>query len=495
MPPKAMHSEVAIGDPGLMIAEESEMAKAMVRQGNEAAKAWVLALASVASFMVALDALVVTTALSTIRLDFGASIEALQWTVNAYNLSFAVLLMTGAALGDRFGRRRLFVAGLALFAVASAACAVAGNIGWLIAARTVQGAGAALVMPLAMALLSAAFTREERAKALGIFGGVTGLAVLVGPTLGGAVTQGIAWQWIFWINIPIAMLLIPLVLGRIKESFGPSAALDIGGLVLVMGAALGLVWGSMRGNSVGWANPEVVVSLAAGAVLTVAFVGWELRAPAPMVPMQLFRLHAFSSGIAASFLFYASMYGVLFFLAQFFQAAQGHGPLGAGLRLLPWTATLFMVAPIAGSLVNRIGERPLVVVGLVLQAIGMAWIALIAEPDTAFVALVAPMIIAGAGVSMAMPAAQNAVLSSVATTEIGKASGTFNMLRQLGSVFGIAIAVAVFAGVGGYDSAQAFSTGCACAVGVSATLSLAGAVAGMWLSTRHAAALVPATAQ
>jgi MFS family permease len=344
-------------------------------------------------------------------------------------------------------------------------------------------------------LLSAAFTREERAKALGIFGGVTGLAVLVGPAVGGAVTQGIAWQWIFWINIPIAMLVIPLVLGRIKESFGPSAALDIGGLVLVMGAALGVVWGLMRGNSVGWASPEVVVALAAGVLLVVAFVGWELRARAPMVPMRLFRLHAFSSGIAASFLFYASMYGVLFFLAQFFQTAQGHGPLGAGLRLLPWTATLFVVAPVAGSLVNRIGERPLVGGGLILQAIGMAWIALIAEPDTAFAALVAPMIIAGAGVSMAMPAAQNAVLSSVAATEIGKASGTFNMLRQLGAVFGIAIGVAVFAGIGGFDSAQAFSAGFAGAVGVSATLSLAGAVAGMWLPTRREVALVPATAK
>ena len=184
----------------------------MTEQSEKSAKGWVLALTSVASFMVALDALVVTTALSTIRLDLDASIEALEWTVNAYNLSFAVLLLTGAALGDRFGRRRMFVAGLALFVAASAACALAGSVGWLIAARAVQGAGAALVMPLAMALLSAAFAREERAKALGIFSSVTGLALIAGPVVGGAIAQGVAWQWIFWINLPIGLVAIPFAL-------------------------------------------------------------------------------------------------------------------------------------------------------------------------------------------------------------------------------------------------------------------------------------------
>ena len=239
---------------------------------EKARKSWVLALVSVASFMVALDALVVTTALSTIRLDFGASIEALQWTVNAYNLSFAVLLMTGAALGDRFGRRRLLAVGLGLFVAASAACALAPGIGWLIAARAVQGAGAALVMPLAMALLSAAFPREQRGQALGIFSGVTGLALIAGPLVGGAVVEGIAWQWIFWINLPIGLLVIPLVLARIPESYGPGTVLDIPGLALVAGAALGVVWGLMRGNSAGWGSLEVVATLAAGLLLALAFV-------------------------------------------------------------------------------------------------------------------------------------------------------------------------------------------------------------------------------
>src|SRR5215468_780295 len=280
-------------------------------------KTWVLALTSVASLMVALDALVVATALSTIRLDLGASIEALQWTMNAYNLSFAVLLLTGAALGDRFGRRRTFVAGLALFVAASAACALARSAGFLIAARAVQGAGAALVMPLAMALLSAAFPPQERAKALGVFSGLTGLALIAGPVVGGAVAEGLAWQWIFWINIPIGLIAMLLVRRRIPESFGSGTAIDMLGVTLVTGAALGVVWGLMRGNGAGWTSLEVVVALVAGFLLAIAFVAWELRAGAPMVPMRFFGSRAFASGIAASFFFTAALYGALFFMAQF----------------------------------------------------------------------------------------------------------------------------------------------------------------------------------
>ena len=458
-------------------------------------KLWVLVLASAASFMAALDALVVTTALGTIRRDLGSSIEALEWTVNAYNLSFAMLLMTGAALGDRFGRRRMFAAGLALFVAASAACALAPDIGSLIAARAVQGAGGALVMPLAMALLSAAFPREERGKALGIFSGLTGLALIAGPVVGGAVAEGLAWQWIFWLNIPIGLLIIPLALTRIPESFGSDTRLDIGGLALITAAALGLVWGLMRGNSAGWVSVEVTAALAAGLLLAFAFVAWELHVRAPMVPMRLFRYRAFASGIAASFLFYASLYGTLFLLPQFLQTAQGHGPLGAGLRLLAWTATLFVTAPIAGVLVNRIGERPLVVFGLLVEAVGMAWIALIAAPDRAYVELVAPLIAAGTGLSMAMPAAQNAILGAVAAGEIGKASGTFNMLRFLGGVLGIALVVAVFAATGSVASPQAFSAGFAAAMGVSAALALAAAIAGLWLPARRAAILAQAGAR
>ncbi len=264
-------------------------------------QAWVFALTSLASFMVALDALVVSTALSTIRLDLGASVEQLGWTVNSYTLSFAVLLMTGAALGDRFGRRRMYVAGLLLFVAASALCGLAPSMGWLIAARAIQGCGAALVMPLAVTQLSLAFPPEQRAKALGAFSGVSGLAVLAGPVVGGAIAGGLTWQWIFWLNVPIGLLLVPLVLRRIPESFGPRTALDIGGLLLVTGAALGVMWGLVRGNQAGWVSPEIVAALAAGCLLALAFVAWERRAAAPMLPLRFFHSRAFTSGNAAGF--------------------------------------------------------------------------------------------------------------------------------------------------------------------------------------------------
>ena len=457
-------------------------------------RTWVLALTAVASFMVALDALVVVTALSTIRLDLGASIEELEWTVNAYTLSFAVLLMSGAALGDRFGRRRMFVAGLLLFVAASAACALAPTVGALIAARAIQGCGAALIMPLAVTQVSVAFPPELRGKALGFFSGVTGLAALAGPTLGGAIAGGLAWQWIFWLNVPLGLLLVPLVLRRIEESFGPPTALDIGGLLLITGAALGVMWGLVRGNQAGWGSLEVVATLTAGVLLALAFVAWERRASVPMLPMRLFRSRAFSGGNAAGFLFFASLYGSAFFLAQFLQTGLGYGPLGAGLRLLPWTATLFVSAPLAGALISRFGERALLVGALLLQAVAMAWIGLIARPGLAYSELVAPLIIAGFGAS-AIPAGQNAVVSSVAISEIGKASGAFNMLRNLGAAFGVAILAAVFATVGSFGSAQAFSDGFAAAMGASAALSFAGAVAGLWLPSRREKALAPATAK
>jgi EmrB/QacA subfamily drug resistance transporter len=448
------------------------------------AQRWVLALASIASLMVALDTLVVSTALTTIRLDLGASIEQLEWTVNAYNLTLAVLLLPAAALGDRFGRRRVFTIGLALFVAASAASALAPDAGSLIAARAVQGAGGALVITLALALVSAAFPAERRGSAIGILEGITGLAVVAGPVIGGAIAEGIAWEWIFWLNVPIGLAAIPLALARIEESFGSDTALDIGGLALVTGGALGIVWGLVRGNAAGWSSPDVVAALALGATLLVAFVAWELRSREPMLPMRFFRSRAFSSGNAGVFFLFASLFGAVFFLAQFLQTGLGHGPLAAGLLLAPWTGTLFVVAPIAGALADRIGERPLLVGGLALQAVGMAWIALIAEPGLAYGEMIAPLIVAGVGASMAIPPAASSVVGAVAPEEVGKAAGANSMLRELGGVFGIAILVAVFAGAGSYASAEAFSDGFAPAIGVSAALSLVGAIAAIGVPGR-----------
>jgi EmrB/QacA subfamily drug resistance transporter len=440
---------------------------------------WVLGLASAASVMVALDATVVTTALSRIRTDLGTSIEQLEWTVNAYSLSFAVLLMTGAVLGDRFGRRLVFTAGLALFTGASAACALAPSVGWLIAARTVQGAGAALVMPLAMALLSAAYAPPDRPKALGLFSGLTGLAVVGGPVVGGAVTQGLAWQWIFWLNLPIGLVIIPLVLRRVPETRTTGGHVDAGGLVLVTGAALGLVWGLVRSHAAGWGSAEVVGALVAGAVCAVAFCVWERAAVRPMVPLGLFRLRGFAAGNAAGLFLYAALYGSLFFAAQYFQTGRGDQPLAAGLHLLAWTAAVTVVAPLAGKLVNRVGARLLASLGLALQAAGMAWLALIATPSVPYWHLVAPLLVAGAGVSMAMPAAQTAVLNAVAPERIGTASGVFNTGRQLGGVFGVAVLALVFSRTGGFTRPADFSTGFAWAVAVGGGLSLAGAVAAL----------------
>jgi EmrB/QacA subfamily drug resistance transporter len=460
---------------------------------QQSTRAWIFALTSLASFMVALDALVVSTALGTIRADLGASIEQLEWTVNSYTLSFAVLLMTGAALGDRFGRRRVYTAGIGVFVAASAACALAPSIGWLIAARAIQGCGAALVMPLAVTQLSVAFPPEQRARALGAFSGVTALAVLLGPAIGGAIAGGLDWQWIFWLNVPIGLVIMPLILRRLPESFGPRTALDIGGLLLITSAVLGVMWGLIRGNSAGWNSLEVIGVLAAGLILAVAFVVWERRASAPMLPLHFFRVRAFSAGNASGFLFFASLYGSTFFLAQFLQIVLGYGPLGAGLRLLPWTAMLFVSAPLAGVLVNRFNERAIMVGGLMLQAIAMAWIGLISRPDMAYPELVAPLMIAGFGAAV-IPASQNAVVSSVEPAEIGKASGIFNMLRQLGAAFGVAILVAVFARAGSFTSAQTFVDGFAPAMGVSAGLSLLGAATGMALPGRRTKAMVPAKA-
>jgi EmrB/QacA subfamily drug resistance transporter len=443
---------------------------------NSKTARWVLVLSSVASLMVALDALVVSTALGAIHSYLHASIDELEWTINAYALSFAVLLVPAAALGDRLGRRRMFAVGLGLFVLGSIACAVSSNAGVLIASRAVQGSAAALVSPLSLALVSAAFPPERRGWAMGVYGGITGIAVLGGPVIGGAVTQGLAWQWVFWINVPIGVAAIPLVLRRIPESYGPRARLDTPGLVLVTGAALGIVWALMRGNDLGWGSAETIGALAGGLAALAAFVLVERRVAEPMLPPRMFARRAFSAGTGSNFLLSAALFSAVFFMAQFQQISLGQGPLDSGLRLLPWTGALFIVAPIAGALTNRVGERTLMTLGLTMQAAGFAWVAAIASPHMAYWHMIAPLVIAGTGISMAIPSAQNAVMSAVAPADLGKASGTFMTMRQLGGVFGLAIAAAVFTGAGSYVSPSAFANGFVPALTVSAALSAGGAV-------------------
>ena len=454
--------------------------------GPTSAQRWVLVLSSLASFIVILDVMVVATALTAIRHHLGASLADLEWTVNAYTLSFAVLLMTAAALGDRLGRRRMFAAGLAVFAAGSVACALAPDAAALIAARAVQGAGAAAIMPVALALLNAAFPPARRGWAIGIYGGVTGLAAVAGPVLGGAVTQGLGWQWIFWINVPVALTAIPLVLTRIGEATGPGGAVDLPGLVLVTFAGLGLVWALVRGNTAGWGSAEVVVTLAGGAVAAAAFAARERHAAHPMLPVRLFRSSAFTAGNVAIFAISGSLTGVIFLMPQFEQVVAGQGPLGAGLRLLPWGIAPFLVGPRAGALADRVGERPLVVIGSLLQAAGVAWIAAVAGPGTSYPALIAPMTVVGAGLALAIPAVTRSVTSNVPPADIGTASGAFSTMRQLGGAFGVAVLGAVFAATGGYASPTAFSRGFAAAFAVAAGLAIVGAVSAAGLPRRTA---------
>jgi EmrB/QacA subfamily drug resistance transporter len=429
---------------------------------------WTFVITSVALFMTQLDNLVVTTALPVIRLHLHASLSSLEWTVNAYTLTFAVLLLTGASLGDRFGRRRLFLIGLAIFTAGSAGAALAPSAGWLIVARAVQGSGSAIVTPLTLTLLSAAVPVARRGAALGAWGAVAGLAISSGPLVGGAVVQGWSWQTIFWINVPIGLVLLPIAWRRLDESYGPSTRLDVTGVLLASSGLFGVVLGLVRANALGWTSSYVLTALIGGAALVAAFVRWELRAAQPMLPMRLFASRGFSAANGASVLMFFGMFGSIFLLAQALQTMQGYSPLGAGLRMLPWTGMPVIVAPIAGILADRIGSRPVVFVGLALQAVGLAWLAVVVQPGTPFDQLIPAFVISGIGMAMFFAPTAALVLSTVRRDEEGIAAGAANAMRELGGVFGVAILASVFASHGGYTSPHTFALGLRPAVAVGA---------------------------
>lgn len=446
---------------------------------------WTLVVTSVAVFMVSLDNLVVTTALPVIKRDLGASLSGLEWTVNAYTLTFAVLLLTGAALGDRFGRKRMFVVGLAIFTAGSALAAVAPSIGWLIAFRALQGVGGAIVTPLTLTILSAAVPPERRGMALGIWGGISGLAVAIGPVVGGAIVEGISWQWIFWLNVPIGLALLPIAWARLSESRGEIRSLDLPGLGLASAGLFGLVWGLVRGNDHGWTTLGVAGPIAAGAMLLIAFVVWELRTRSPMVPMRFFRRRDFSAANATSFLMFFGMFGSVFLLVQFFQLVQGYSPLHSGLLTLPWTAMPMLVAPIAGTLSDRIGARPLVVAGMAMMAGGLAWLAAVTSPTVAYIELVPAFVVAGIGMSLFFAPTANLVLSAVGRREEGQASGVNNTIREVGGVFGVAVLSTVFSAHGGYLSPADFVSGLTAAVWAGAGITGLGIIAALAIPRRR----------
>jgi EmrB/QacA subfamily drug resistance transporter len=447
--------------------------------------AWALALTSVPFFMVALDALVVVTALPAMQRDLRAGLGTLEWTVNAYSLTFAAGIITATALGDRLGRRRVFTAGLVVFSIASAACALAPSAELLLAARAVQGVGAAMVMPISLTILTSAFPAERRGAIVGIWGGIGGLAVAAGPLVGGVVTQGLDWHWIFWVNVPIGLAAAALSPFRLAESHGRAARLDLPAVGLVTAGALALVWGLVRAGDAGWGSAEVVGALGLGALLVAAFVAWEGRAPEPMLPLRFFRNRTFSAANTASFLMFFGMFGSIFLLAQFFQTVQGYSPLQAGLRVLPWTAMPIFVAPLAGALSDRIGGRPLMATGLALQAVGLGWIAFVSTPTVAYSALVIPFILSGVGMALYFAPVANVVLSAVKPEEEGQASGANNAIRELGGVFGVAVLASVFAHYGGYGSGQSFVDGLTPAIYVGAALVAAGAVASLGIARKR----------
>ncbi|WP_328636509.1 DHA2 family efflux MFS transporter permease subunit [Streptomyces canus] len=430
--------------------------KQSVRGGSAV---WAVVITSAAGFITALDNLIVTTALPSIREDLGGGLEDLEWTVSAYTLTFAVLLMFGASLGDRFGRRRLFAIGLGIFTTASAAAALAPGMGELIAARAAQGVGSAIVTPLTLTLLSAAVPAERRGAALGVWGAASGIAVATGPLIGGALTENLSWQWIFWVNVPLGLALIPFALLRLNESHGPNPTLDLVGTVLASGGLFGIVYALVRGNADGWSSTTVLGGFFAGAALLVGFILYELRAKHPMLPMRLFRHRSFSAINAASLLMLLGMFGSIFLLSQYLQTVGGYSPMQAGVRMLPWTAMPMIAGPLAGALSDRIGGAPVVTAGMALNAVGLGLWAITVEPHVAYPHMLPALIVCGIGLGMFFAPSANLVMSTVRPEEQGIASGANNAIREVGGAVGVASLAAVFSAQGGYGSASLFVDG------------------------------------
>jgi EmrB/QacA subfamily drug resistance transporter len=444
---------------------------------------WVLGLTSTAYFMVVIDAVVVITALPRMQRDLKVSLSSLQWTLNAYGIAFAAGIITGAALGDRFGRRRIFTLGLALFTIASAACALAPNASGLIAARAVQGLGAAMVLPLSLTILTTAFPPERRAMIVGVYGGLAGLAVASGPLIGGGITQGIDWHWIFWINVPIGAVALALCFRLLPESYGARERLDLAGVALVTGGVFALVWALVRANQSGWASAEIVGTLVGGTVLLLLFVAWESRIAEPMVPLGFFRNQTFAAGITTTFLMSGAIFAGAYFVTQEFQFARGYSPVSSGLRLLPFFATPMVISPLAGAIAGKAGLRPVMVLGLALQAAGFTWVCVRGGLGTSWIELTFALLVAGIGISMALPTVPTAVLGAVQLQELGKASGINYMTQQLGQVFAVAIGTSVFTAYGHLGTPASVTAGfkpalIACTVfAVLATLTAAGTTA------------------
>ena len=426
---------------------------------NTRTRWWTFTIVCIALFMSMLDNLVVITALPAIRRALHATVSDLEWTVNAYTLAFAVLMMTGSALGDRFGRKRVFLIGVALFTIGSSFAALSDTATHLLLSRALQGVGAAFLTPLTLTLLARAFPPEQRAAIIGLWAGVSGLGLAIGPLVGGAIVDGISWSAIFWINVPIGLAVVVLGALRLEESFGDRQPLDLVGLLLAAAGLFGIVFGLIRGNALGWTSAPIVSAFTAGALALAAFIVWERRSPAPMLNLELFHARAFSVSNAVGFLMSAGMFGSIFLLTLFIQQIQGASPFQAGLKTMPWTGTIMIVAPLAGLLAGRIGSRPVVIAGMALQASALAWLGWIAQPGTAYIDLLPAFIMGGIGMGLTFAPLSSAVINSIPSNLEGQASGSYNSIRELGGVFGIAILGAVFQHLATAPTASSFMAG------------------------------------
>ncbi|MFC9164822.1 MFS transporter [Streptomyces fungicidicus] len=462
--------------------------------GDRRKPLWVIIVAcSVPMFMVALDNLVVSTALRTMAVDLDASTTELQWFVNAYVLSFACLLLTGAALGDRFGRRRIFVAGIALFTLASVGCGLADSSEQLILMRAVQGLGASAVMPLSLTLLAEEVPDKKRNLALGLWSAVSGLAVALGPVVGGAVVDGLDWQWIFWINIPVCLVAIPLVLVVLRESSLAGTRLDLLGMLLTTAGLLAVVWAIVNGEDEGWTSGIILSAFAGGAVLLALFVMWERRAPQPLLPLSFYRVRAFVFSNLVSASMYFGVFGSIFLLSQFFQIAPVRTPLEAGVLTLAWTLMPMFVAPVAGALTDKVGGGRLMALGLFLQAIGLSWINLVATSDTPYSRMVGAMVVAGIGMGLVFAPTAAVVLGSVGPQYRGKASGANNTVREIGGALGTAILSSVFVHYGDDRTAQGFVDGMKPGIWIGVAVVLVGALCALAIPRPRPEDNVPAT--
>jgi EmrB/QacA subfamily drug resistance transporter len=408
--------------------------------------------ASLPMFMATLDNLVMTTALPVIRADLGSTVGQLSWFLNAYTLAFATFMLPAATLGDRLGRRRVMVAGLTLFTLASIASALSTSSEALIAARAVQGLGAAAIMPLSLTLLASSVPPAMRAVAIGIWGGVSGLGVALGPVIGGAVVEGVSWQAIFWLNVPVALVALPLLFLAVRESKGTWQRIDLVGTTMLGGAVFLGIWGIVHGNDDGWTSLGVLGPLVLAGLLVPAYVAWARGRSYAVLPLRLFSSRGFSVANVIGLTFTVGMFGTVFLLSQYLQVVQGYSPLEAGLRTLPWTAAPMVVAPLAGALSARTGLRGLLVTGLVLQTASLVWFAWLTEHGSAYGSFVVPLAMAGVGMGLTFAPSATAVLDGLPDSEFAVASSANSTIREFGVAFGIALLVAVFLGNGGQIS-------------------------------------------